>query len=144
MKRSMQGVTLIELLTVVVVIAIIASIAVPSYRSYMLRAQRSDAKAALLRIATAEEKFYLQNNTYTTNMTAASPAGLGIPGTENGWYTLSVTAADATSFTAQAVAPSTSPQFKDTDCRTFTINSAGTKTAQTSAAADNTANCWNK
>jgi type IV pilus assembly protein PilE len=140
----MTGVTLMELLVVVVIIGILASIAVPSYRSYMLRAQRTDATAALLRIAAAQEKFYLQNNTYATNaqLATAPPNGLGIGATEHGYYNLSITAQSAAGFTAQAVAPSTSAQYRDTDCRTFTINETGQKTALNASATTNTATCW--
>ncbi len=81
MKQRQRGVTLIELLTVMVVMAIIASIAIPSYRRYLLRAQRTDAKTALLQVQTAEEKFLLQNNTYTADVTGAPGAGgLGLHG----------------------------------------------------------------
>jgi len=69
-KRNQTGVTLLELMTVVLVIGILSAIAIPSYRQYTMRAQRSDATAALLRIASAQEKFYLQNNTYTTTVGA--------------------------------------------------------------------------
>ena len=64
--RNASGVTLIELMTVVVVIGILAAIAVPSYRSYLLRANRTDAKRALLQVQAAEEKYYLSGQRYTT------------------------------------------------------------------------------
>lgn len=146
MRLRMRGMTLIELMIVVAIVAILASIAIPSYRNYVLRAQRTDATSALLRIAAAQEKHYLQNNAYTNNLTAApgdTPPGLGTgTATEHGWYTLSVTAADATGFTAQAVAPAASPQFKDTDCRTFTITSTGVRNAFNSGSTPNKDACW--
>jgi len=43
-----RGVTLMELLTVIVILGILASIAFPSYRTYLIRAQRAEAKTALL------------------------------------------------------------------------------------------------
>ena len=142
----MRGVTLIELMIVVIIIGIIASIAIPSYRNYVLRAQRTDATTALLRIAAAQEKHYLQWNTYTNNLAAGpgdTPAGLGIgTTTENGWYTLEVTQATPGIFRARAVAPSASPQFRDTDCRTFTIESTGARTALNASGTDNTETCW--
>jgi type IV pilus assembly protein PilE len=114
---------------VIVVVAVLASIAVPSYRQYVLRAHRTEAKAALLNVAAAQEKFYLQNNTYTTALTAAPPAGLGIPATtENGHYTITIAAgANATSFSATATA--IGGQAQDTQCATFTINQLGAKDA---------------
>jgi type IV pilus assembly protein PilE len=83
-RSRMRGVTLIELMSVVVILAIVATIAVPTYRKYLIRAQRSEGKIALLQLQTAQEKFYLQNNAYTDKVTDSSTAespGLGLPGT---------------------------------------------------------------
>jgi type IV pilus assembly protein PilE len=71
-----RGVTLVELLMVIVIIAILSSIAVPTYRSYVLRAQRTEATATLLRVQAAQEKFFAQNNIYAADLAAAPPAGL--------------------------------------------------------------------
>lgn len=135
MRSTSRGVTLIELMIVIIVVAILASIAVPSYRQYVLRSHRTEAKAALMNLAAAQEKFYLQNNTYTDELTDAPPDGLGIPDTtENGSYTIAITAgADATAFSATATA--TGGQAQDTHCASFTINQAGVKTATN-------ADCW--
>jgi type IV pilus assembly protein PilE len=110
----------------------------------MMRSQRTDATAALLRVATAQEKFYLQNNTYAANAVLGTdpPAGLGIPATEHGWYALSITAADATGWTAQASAVSTGPQAEDGDCQTFTLNDRGVRTATNGGGATTTDTCW--
>jgi len=62
-----RGMTLMEIIVVVVIVGLLAAIAVPSYRQYVIRTQRTDATVALLRLATAQEKFYLQNNTYADN-----------------------------------------------------------------------------
>ena len=92
MRKTNRGFTLIEAMVVVVIIAIMASIGIPSYRQYMMRAQRADGTGALLRMASAQEKFYLQNNRYAGagEMAPAPPGGLGIPGTEHGYYNLAV------------------------------------------------------
>lgn len=137
-RNRMRGVTLMELMIVIVVIGILASIAVPSYRSYLLRAQRTDAMSALLRVAAAQEKFYLQNNTYaaTALLDDAPPAGLGIGGTENGWYTLTISGADLTqAFTATATAVAGGAQAADTHCASFSLTSTGQKSATN-------ADCW--
>ena len=62
-RKTMRGVTLLELMIVVVIVGILASIAYPSYRQFMERAKRTEAKALLLEIATNQERCYLQNNT---------------------------------------------------------------------------------
>lgn len=135
MRSTSRGVTLIELMIVIVVVAILASIAVPSYRQYVLRSHRTEAKAALMNVAAAQEKFYLQNNTYTDELSDAPPDGLGIPDTtEHGYYTIAIAAgADDTAFSATATA--TGGQAQDTRCATFTIDQAGVKTATN-------ADCW--
>src|SRR5437763_16809045 len=76
--HRMRGMTLIELMVVVAIVAILASLAVGSYRRYVLRANRTDATSALLRIQVGEEKYFLQNNAYTINATAQPPTGLGV------------------------------------------------------------------
>ncbi len=146
MTRSRErGVTLLELMAVVVILGILASIAIPSYRSYLLRAQRTDATATLLRVAAAQEKFYLQNNTYASNdqLDDAPPAGLGIPATEHGYYTLAIASDNLTlRFTAGAAAKAAGPQATDKECASFTIDQAGTRGAKNSSDAENTAACW--
>jgi len=143
MRTRMNGVTLIELMIVIVVVAILASIAVPSYRSYVLRTHRVEAKTALLNLAAAQEKFYLVNNTYATNaqLDDAPPDGLGLPATtENGWYTIAIAnGANAAGFTATATAAGA--QTADGDCATFTINQLGQKTATKSGGSASTS-CW--
>jgi type IV pilus assembly protein PilE len=142
--RAQAGFTLIELMIALVVVAILAAVAVPSYRQYVIRSQRTDATESLLRLATAQEKFYLQNNRYADNdeMDDAPPAGLGITGSGNGWYTLSVVAADATTFTVRAVPTAGERQANDDDCARFEVDDRGVRTALDSGGDDNTAECW--
>ena len=115
-------------LLVIVIVAVLASIAVPSYRQYIVRTHRAEAKTALMQLAAAQEKFYLQSNTYAANsaLSTAPPAGLGIPGTtKNGWYTITINTATAATFSATATAVGT--QTQDSDCATFTIDALGVK-----------------
>lgn len=130
MTKTQAGMTLIELIVVMVIIGILAAIAIPSYRQYVIRSQRVDATSGLLRLATAQEKFYLQNNTYATQaqIATAPPGGLGIAGTEHGWYTLAITASSAAGFTATAVPVAGGPQASDA-CQLFQVDDRGVKTA---------------
>jgi type IV pilus assembly protein PilE len=142
-KSRQRGVTLIELMTVVVVIAIIATIAIPSYRRYLIRSQRSEAKIALLQLQTAQEKFYLQNNAYVDNgnIATAPPNGLGISATtETGKYTLSIALGpSAQSYTVTATPKSGGGQTDDKECTTYTLTDRGTKGSTGSAT---TQTCW--
>jgi len=133
MKHRARGVTLMELMVVVAVLSIIASIAVPSYRSYLRRAQRSDATAELLRVRTAQEKFFLQNIAYTGDFGPAglnmTPAASATRASEHGFYTITVAVNVAgrpvPNFDVSAAA--TGGQLDDTACQTFTINEVGVR-----------------
>src|SRR5207237_9689405 len=133
-QHRMRGVTLIELMVVLAIVAILSTLAVGSYRRYVLRANRTDATSALLRIQVAEEKFFLQNNVYTIDLSAA---GLNVASpTPNGFYNLAVVGAPiATSF--QATATATGAQTADTSCATLTINDQGQRNS-----APSTTECW--
>ena len=127
MRRKMLGVTLIELMIVIVVLAILASIAVPSYRRYLIRAQRTEATAALLQVQQAEEKFFLSNNRYATGaeLTAPPPGGLGLLAiTQYGNYNVGVNAPTPTTFLATAT-PRAGQATDDPQCQTMTINETG-------------------
>jgi type IV pilus assembly protein PilE len=145
-----RGFTAIELMVVLVIVAILAGLSVPVYRDHLLRANRGEARAALLGLATAEEKFYLQCNSYTSVLdavadTACSPASLKFSTTsERGYYILAVTAADPDGWTATATAIATQRQNRDSRCRTFQLSSTGLKTARNSSNAANDLECWSK
>jgi type IV pilus assembly protein PilE len=140
--------TLIELVVVIMIVGILAAIAVPTYRAYVLRSQRADAKDALLALATQQEKHYLQCNRYADAIAAATDCGddelQGADTSKNGWYQLDTAqgADPALAFTATATAINGEPQFQDEDCRTFSVDQAGVRTATTAGGGDNTAECW--
>ena len=125
--RKMQGITLLELMIVVVIIGILAAIAYPNYRDFTARAKRNEAKAALLKIAVNQERFYLNNNSYTTDMTNLGFSGSGPVISDSSTYSINITAADASNFTAVATyQPSDNEASK---CLTFQITGRGVKTS---------------
>ena len=127
MLRFMRGVTLMELMIVVVILGILTTVAYPSYRQYAARAKRTEAKAALLQIATMQERFYLQNNSYTTDMTSLGfPVGTDFE-TDSNSYIINVTAAGPATFSATAVYQNVDAEAGK--CATFSIDGRGSKTS---------------
>lgn len=127
-RRKMRGVTLMELMIVVVIIGILTAIAYPNYRDFTARAKRNEAKAALLQIAVNQERFYLNNNTYTSDMTDLGFAVVGDFKTETGSYNIDVApGADANTYSATATYLLGGKE--SAACLTFTINATGAKTS---------------
>ena len=134
MNRYMRGVTLTELMIVVVVVSILAAVAYPNYREFVARAKRNEAKSCLLQVATLQERFYLQNNVYTTDMTNLGFANAGGNLSDSGSYICAVNAADANTFTATATYQNADAEAGK--CMTFTIDGRGNKTSAPAA------DCW--
>ena len=127
MRKYMRGVTLIELMIVVVVISILAAVAYPNYQEFTARAKRNEARAALLRLATNQERFYLNNNTFTQDLTALGFGTTPTADTETGYYRIQVTAANASNFTATATYLQGGSEASK--CLTYTIDGRGSKTS---------------
>lgn len=138
-RRASLGITLIELMIVVAIVAILGSIAIASYRGYVLRSNRAEAAETLLRIQVAQEKYYLNRNEYATDLSAASPGGLGIPAaTERGLYTIELLEVDdpENEYTAQATAIGGQAADK-AECRILSIDHTGQRLPDPGAT-----DCW--
>jgi type IV pilus assembly protein PilE len=139
MKRpsAVLGFTLVELMAVVLIVAVLTLFAVPSYRQYVLRSQRTEAKTALLRAAANQERFYLINTEYTDDLTKLGFSIANGAQTEHGRYTLNVELEDDNqSFTITANAAN--EMLDDGDCQEFTIDVQGLR----GASPDPHDNCW--
>lgn len=142
-----RGFTLVELMVAMVILATLAAIAIPSYSIYVLKSHRTEAKSALLDLASLEERYFSTANTYSSTPTDLGYNAAGTPfPVGSGWYiitTLTVTPAVApgplapggTPATYSITATAVGQQAKDTECATFSINSAGQQTATS-------ADCW--
>ncbi len=59
-----SGFTLIELLTVLAITLVLLAIAYPGYATYVVKARRVEAQAALLELMHKQERYFTQHNTY--------------------------------------------------------------------------------
>lgn len=133
-RRYVRGITLIELMIVVVIIAILAMASYPSYREFAARAKRNEAKAALLMAATNQERFFLQNNAFSTDLTelgfSANPFT-----TQTRSYVITVAAPVPTAnFTVTATYQLGGSEAAK--CNVFTIDGRGVQTSGPDT------NCW--
>ena len=135
LRRNMRGITLIELMIVVVVVSILAAVAFPNYQEFSARAKRNEAKAALLQIATNQERFYLNNNTFTQDMTALGFSADPFT-TDTGSYVIVVTSADATNYSATATYQLGGSEAGK--CLTFTVDGRGAKSSTPQG------DCWER
>jgi type IV pilus assembly protein PilE len=146
--QPMAGFTLVELIVTMVIAAILAAIAIPAYSNYVRKAHRTEAKSAVLDIASLEERWFSTNNSYTDDPTKLGY--VGATGTAftvgSGYYTVLVTKVDATTSTSLAsyniTATATGDQTKDTQCQTFVVTSQGVQSATDVASAVTTNACW--
>jgi len=76
LRTRKAGFTLVELMIVVAIIGILAAIAMPAFRSYQLRAKRSEAYSNLVAIARSSESYFVANGTYV-NTGGSFPGGVG-------------------------------------------------------------------
>jgi type IV pilus assembly protein PilE len=133
--KRLAGFSLLELMITVTIIGILASIAYPSYTEYVIRAKRSDGKAALLKTQLAEEKWRANHTTY------GDLADIGISSSsEEGYYTISISGTPtATTYTIIAT-----PTFTDTKCGTLGIIQSLVTETKTTTGTDTVTNCWTK
>jgi len=138
--RGSRGFTLQELMITVAIVALLAAIAYPSYQEHVERARRADAKSALLDAAARMERFYFDNNTYTTDLTDLGYGSAADAESPEGYWEINAAAGPsgdiATSFTLTA---SLAPGYDDARCTSLTLDSRGQKD---SAGAADAETCW--
>lgn len=163
LARRARGFTIIELMIVVVVVAILAAIAAPIYTQYLVRGQRSAARAVLLQTAQGMERYFTTNGSYgatfplpslafTTGCAAVVPANAasadgvtycisGVAVGAGSGFQLSATPCGATANCGTG----SNTAFNDADCGTLTVDNAGTRGASvggTALSGAALARCW--
>ncbi len=128
-----KGFTLIEIMIVVAIVAVLAAIAIPNISKYLRESKRTDATVALTTVQQAQAKLRANCRFYADSLAGANScdtdtdtysikypgAAGGTAPSENGHYTISITAATGNSYTAVAEAQGT--QVGDADCYKFVL-----------------------
>jgi type IV pilus assembly protein PilE len=117
-----SGFTLIELMIVIAIVAILAVIAVPAYNDSVTKARRADGMSALMDAMARQERFFTENNTYTTNLAQASISG----NSPEGFYTLAAAACGAG--IQSCVIVTATPTAAQAHDGPLTLNSRGQRT----------------
>ena len=145
----------------VAIVAILATIAVPTYRSYVLRANRTAAKSALADVVSRQASHYAETKRYALkfsklgwtqddtlyldregNLHDTSTTGSIYSVSLKGGATASTCPATGspTSAAYTVVATPINAQLPDTKCGAMCLSSVGIKSAQGSDASD----CWTR
>lgn len=121
--KLQNGFTLMELAIVMLIVGILAAVGINAFGGATEKARRTDATAALLKLAENQEKYYLINNAYTDVV-----ADIGEADSEKAYYSLtSVIDAAGSTYTLTATAVAGGIQASDSACSIVTFNSAGQK-----------------
>jgi type IV pilus assembly protein PilE len=154
-RRRFSGFTLVELMIVVVIIAILAAVAYPSYQDHVRKSKRTEGKAALLKAAQLQERYYSDRQVYADNNTFptlfALAAGAQVfssedaklpppppPAVKRPSYQITVDApvpagptpcvlAVCYALTATPLAPANGGDLIDPGCGNLTLNSVGVR-----------------
>jgi type IV pilus assembly protein PilE len=148
-SASQNGMTLIELLIVVAVLGILAAVAVPSYREYTARADRAEAKAALMQAAQRMERNYTTANCYNFTLPAdcasqtgtANAVSVQTPSSGTAKYNIALSAVARSTFTLQATRAGA---MASDACGDFTLTNTGAQAVVNNSGGMNAESCWQR
>jgi type IV pilus assembly protein PilA len=95
-KNNEKGFTLIELMIVIAIIGILAAIAIPQFAAYRQRSYNSASAADLRNATTAQEAYFVDNQSYSSAIGALAGPTYGLYTSQN--VRLSVSAATTSGY----------------------------------------------
>jgi type IV pilus assembly protein PilE len=136
------GFTLVEMMTVIAVSAILAAVAYPSYLDSVRKGRRSEAFGALSAVQQAQERWRANHGQYASTLPGIATT------TANGHYTIAISGAGATGYTATATAAFS--QAADAACAVLGARllsgdlrfGSGSSSIDWSAADPDAGRCW--
>lgn len=142
-QRRAAGFTLVELMVTIVIGAILLTVAVPSFLQQIRKSRRTEAKTAILDLASREERLFSTTNAYSADPATLGYTAFGQP-IGGGYYKVDVAApatANPPTFTITATAINS--QQKDTLCALFVVDQTGKLSTQNSSNVDSSTQCLN-
>ncbi|MBX2885321.1 MAG: prepilin-type N-terminal cleavage/methylation domain-containing protein [Granulosicoccus sp.] len=123
----MTGFTLVELLIVIAIIGMLAGTAIPSLLSQTIKSRRADGMVELSRVLKHQERYFLNNMTYTTELSKLGfTLDNGAVLSEEGLYHITAATCDDANI-ARCVQLTATPLDSQKDDGTLSLNSRGDK-----------------
>ena len=101
------------------------------------------ARAAPVDAAARQERYFFDNNQYSSTLTALGYGAATVTSAE-GAYTMGAPAAGPTGAVATSFQLTATPTFSDTDCGNLILDSRGTKSISASNDATIIDRCWGR
>ncbi len=134
--RKLGGFTLIELMITVAIVAILAAIALPSYTRYIVRSNRAAAQGYMLEVSGLQQRYLLDARAYAADLATLNTTAPANVAPNYAVATAPNPPASAPGFTVTAT-PINAQLTRDTECKTLSVDQAGTKTASGTGS-----RCW--
>lgn len=139
--KYLRGFTMIELMITLVILAILAAIAFPSYQESVLKAKRTEGRAALMKTMQQQERYYSLHTTYLAFSSASIDANesrfswFSGENAQTSFYEISAqsckekTLRECVLLKAQPGTSKVNAKYRDPKCETLSLTSSGEKMA---------------
>ncbi|MBX2823934.1 MAG: prepilin-type N-terminal cleavage/methylation domain-containing protein [Gammaproteobacteria bacterium] len=125
---NQRGFTLLEIFITLVIISVLAGLSVPRFLDHTVSARRSDGVSGLTRVLKFQERYFLNNMTYVTDLSELGfDLDKGALVSEEGYYSIVAKACEDSNI-ARCVNLIATPLGTQADDGELTLSSRGEKT----------------